>query len=163
MNYHNITKDDMLNGLGLRVVLWVAGCSHNCYNCHNPTTHNVWGGIPFEDDAVEELYEELGKDYIDGITLSGGDPLHLQNRERITLLCKDIREKFQDKNIWIYTGFLYEDIEDLEVLNYIDILVDGQYIESLADVNAPFVGSTNQRVIDVRHTKELGLICCIKI
>ena len=104
MRYHNITKDDMLNGDGLRVVLWVAGCEHQCKGCHNPITWDINGGIEFDEAARQEIFEELEKPYISGITLSGGDPLHTQNRKEIKELAKEIREKFPDKTIWLYTG-----------------------------------------------------------
>ena len=104
MRYHNITKDDMLNGEGLRTVLWVAGCSHHCPQCHNPVTWDINGGLVFDEQAKEELFEELKKDYVSGVTFSGGDPFHLENREEIGALAKEIREKFPDKTIWLYTG-----------------------------------------------------------
>ena len=101
MRYHNITKDDMLNGDGLRVVLWVAGCSHGCKGCHNPVTWDICGGIPFDEAAREEIFTELEKPYIAGITFSGGDPLHLENREETGKLIEEIRSRFPDKTIWI--------------------------------------------------------------
>lgn len=152
MNYHNITKDDMLNGDGLRVVLWVAGCTHKCKNCHNPITWDVEGGIPFTDEAKEEVFAELEKDYISGITFSGGDPLHPQNRETITALAKEIKEKFPSKTIWLYTGFCFEMISDLEILNEIDVLVDGPFIEEQKDMTLHWCGSANQRIIDIPKT-----------
>lgn len=103
MRYHNITTDDMLNGDGLRTVLWVAGCNHKCKGCHNPITWDVNGGIPFDDTAKTELFEKLSKDYISGITFSGGDPLHPQNRECIGSLIREVAEKFPTKTIWLYT------------------------------------------------------------
>ena len=93
MNYHNITKDDLVNGEGVRVVLWVAGCSHKCFNCQNPETWDEKSGILFDVDAEKELFDELDKDYVSGITFSGGDPLFPHNRETITTLCKKIKEK----------------------------------------------------------------------
>ena len=97
MRYHNITKDDMLNGEGLRVVLWVAGCSHNCPECHNPVTWDIRGGIPFDQAAKDELFEELQKDYVSGVTLSGGDPLHPDNREETGRLIDEICDRFPGK------------------------------------------------------------------
>ncbi len=147
MNYHNIIKDDMLNGDGLRVTLFVAGCEHNCYNCHNPETFDPDGGIAFDESAVEEIYNELSKDYVSGITLTGGDPLYVGNRDTITKLLADIKERFPDKTIWLYTGYVYEDVSDLEVMKYIDVLVDGPYIDELRDTALRWRGSENQRVI----------------
>ena len=147
MNYHNITHDDMLNGDGLRVVLWVAGCTHHCKNCQNPETWDINGGIPFDKDAKEEIFDELKKDYISGITFSGGDPLHPKHRKQVLELAKEIKEKFPTKTVWCYTGFLYEEVKDIENLKYVDVLVDGEFKEELKDVNLPWVGSSNQRII----------------
>ena len=122
MRYHNITKDDMLNGEGLRTVLWVAGCSHHCPQCHNPVTWDINGGLVFDEQAKEELFEELKKDYVSGVTFSGGDPFHLENREEIGALAKEIREKFPDKTIWLYTGYRWEEIKWLPFLDQIDVL-----------------------------------------
>ena len=105
MNYHNITTDDMLNGDGLRVVLWTAGCTHKCEGCHNPITWDVQGGLLFDDNAKTEIFHELEKDYISGITFSGGDPLHPANCQAITDLAKELRSRFPQKTIWLYTGF----------------------------------------------------------
>ena len=118
MQYHNITKDDMLNGDGLRVVLWVAGCGHACPGCHNPITWDAEGGLLFDQAAKAELFTELGKDYISGITFSGGDPLFPGNREEISELCREIRQKFPDKTIWLYTGYLWKEIVDLEIVSF---------------------------------------------
>lgn len=147
MNYHNITHDDMLNGDGLRVVLWIAGCTHHCKNCQNPETWDINGGIPFDNEAKEEIFDELKKDYISGITFSGGDPLHPKHRKQVLELAKEIKEKFPTKTVWCYTGFLYEEVKDIENLKYVDVLVDGEFKEELKDVNLPWVGSSNQRII----------------
>ena len=147
MNYHNITHDDMLNGDGLRVVLWVAGCTHHCKNCQNPETWDINGGIPFDNEAKEEIFNDLKKDYISGITFSGGDPLHPKHRKQVLELAKEIKEKFPTKTVWCYTGFLYEEVKDIENLKYVDVLVDGEFKEELKDVNLPWVGSSNQRII----------------
>ena len=163
MRYHNITKDDMLNGDGLRTVLWVAGCSHCCVECQNPITWDPRGGIPFDEDAKEELFKELEKDYISGITYSGGDPLYPSNRECITNLSKEIREKFPNKTQWMYTGFLWETIQNLECMNYIDVVVDGEFEVDKKDVQLKWKGSSNQRVIDVKRTKEQGKIVLVTI
>ena len=101
MRYHNITKEDMLNGEGLRSVLWVAGCTHHCKNCQNPITWDINGGIPFDEDAKQELFESLDFDYVSGLTFSGGDPLHPQNREEVFKLAKEVKEKFPNKTVWV--------------------------------------------------------------
>lgn len=161
MRYHNITKDDMLNGDGLRVVLWVAGCTHHCHNCQNPETWDIKGGIPFDKDAKDELFEALNKDHISGITFSGGDPLHPQHRDEVFALAKEIKEKFPTKTVWLYTGFLWEDIADNPNLQYLDVFVDGEFMEDLKDVNLPWVGSSNQRVINVQKTLKENNICLL--
>ena len=156
MNYHNITTEDMLNGDGLRTVLWVAGCNHHCPFCQNPETHNPRSGIEFDNAAYKEILEYLSKSWISGITLSGGDPLYEGNRETITALVKDIKEKFPNKTVWCYTGFTFEEVKDLEVMQYIDVLVDGRYVEELRDLKLWWRGSSNQRVIDVKETLKSG-------
>ena len=150
MQYHNITKDDMLNGDGLRVVLWVAGCGHACPGCHNPITWDAEGGLLFDQAAKNELFTELGKDYISGITFSGGDPLFPGNREEISELCREIRQKFPDKTIWLYTGSLWEEIQQYEIIHYLDVCVDGEFQVDKKEVRLKWKGSSNQRVIDVQ-------------
>lgn len=152
MRYHNITHDDMLNGDGLRVVLWVSGCEHKCYNCHNKITWDINNGLIFDDNAKEEIFSQLEKDYIKGITFSGGDPLHKQNRTEVFNLVKEIKTKFPKKDIWLYTGYTWEEINDLDIIDYIDVLVDGKYIEELSNPELEWRGSSNQRVIDVKKT-----------
>ena len=113
MRYHNITKDDMLNGDGLRVVLWVAGCEHHCPNCQNPVTWDINGGLEFDEAAKKEIFDELEKNYVSGITFSGGDPLHTQNRKDVGAFIEEIKEKFPNKTIWIYSGYDWQDVKDL--------------------------------------------------
>lgn len=149
MRYHNITKDDMLNGDGLRVVLWVAGCSHCCKDCQNPFTWDPAGGLLFDAAAKEELFEQLDKSYISGITFSGGDPLHSANRLDVHDLMKEIKEKYPDKTIWLYTGDLWENIRHLSLMSYVDVLVDGEFRIEKMDKKLLWKGSSNQRVIDV--------------
>ena len=153
MRYHNITKDDMLNGDGLRVVLWVAGCAHACPGCHNPETWDAAGGIPFDQAAKDELFAELEKDYVSGVTFSGGDPLFPANRETVGALCREIRQRFPDKTIWLYTGYRWEQIEELELIDTVDVLVDGRFEQALADTALHWRGSANQRLIDVKRTR----------
>ncbi|HIY18141.1 MAG TPA: anaerobic ribonucleoside-triphosphate reductase activating protein [Candidatus Blautia avistercoris] len=156
MRYHNITKDDMLNGDGLRVVLWVAGCSHCCRECHNPVTWDVNGGLPFTEEEKQEIFRELNKDYISGITFSGGDPLHSANIMDVTELAKEIREKYPKKTIWLYTGALWEEVCKEEIVRYLDVLVDGEFEADKKDVTLHWKGSSNQRVIDVPATLKAG-------
>ncbi len=158
MRYHDITKDDMKNGDGLRVVLWLSGCEHACQGCHNPVTWDPDDGLIFDEKAKAEVFELLSRDYISGITLSGGDPLFPGNRAEVLVLLKEIREKFPLKTVWCYTGYTYEEIEDLEHLDYIDVLVDGKYIEILKDNQYHWAGSINQRIIDVKRSKKEGRV-----
>ena len=148
----------MLNGDGLRVVLWVAGCEHHCEECQNPITWDINGGIPFDENAKQEIFNELEKNYISGVTLSGGDPLHMANREEIAALVTEIREKFPQKTIWLYTGYEWESIKNLPLIKKLDVVVDGQYKKDLRDINLPWRGSTNQKVIDVNESLSLGKI-----
>lgn len=156
MRYHNITKDDMLNGDGLRVVLWVAGCSHCCKECHNPVTWDPNGGLLFDDSAKQEVFDELDKDYISGITFSGGDPLHIANAYDVAALAKEIREKYPEKTIWLYTGSLWEEVRHMEIVHYIDVLVDGEFEVDKKNENLHWKGSSNQRVIDVQKSLREG-------
>lgn len=156
MRYHNITKDDMLNGDGLRVVLWTAGCSHGCKECQNPITWDPKGGLEFDEAAKEEIFDELEKDYVSGITFSGGDPLHESNREQVAKLAKEIRAKYPMKTIWLYTGYLWEEIRDLDLVKYLDVLVDGKFEVDKKDEQLHWKGSTNQRVVDVQKTLQIG-------
>lgn len=156
MRYHNITKDDMLNGDGLRVVLWMAGCTHGCYKCQNPVTWDPQGGLLFDEAAKEELFEALGKSYISGITFSGGDPLYMGSREDLTNLIKEIKVKFPTKTIWVYTGYLWEEVKNLECMSDVDVLVDGKFIYEQLDASLMWKGSANQRVIDVQKTLAAG-------
>lgn len=158
MKYHDITYDDMLNGSGLRVVLWVSGCIHGCKGCHNPITWNINSGLEFDEMARNELFSYLDRDYIQGITFSGGDPLHPNNIDEILNISAEIKSKYLNKNIWLYTGYTFEDIEKLEILKYVDVLVDGKYDETLFDTKLKWVGSSNQRVIDLKKTFECGSI-----
>lgn len=154
MRYHNITKDDMLNGDGLRVVLWVAGCSHCCRECQNPITWDPDGGLPFDEAAKQEIFDQLEKEYIFGITFSGGDPLHPANRADVRYLMMEIKEKYPDKTIWLYTGDVWENIMNDTLMKYVDVLVDGEFMVELKDTTLRWKGSSNQRVIDVQKTLE---------
>ena len=156
MKFHNITKDDMLNGDGLRVVLWVSGCSHYCEDCQNKITWDPNVGIDFDEKAKQEIFNELEKDYIKGITFSGGDPLYSSNVSDVLALAQEIRKEYPTKDIWLYTGYtlvqLLQDDSELgnlrkEVLKTIDVLVDGEFEKDKADQNAYWVGSTNQNII----------------
>ena len=148
MNYHNITKCDMLNGEGVRVVLWVSGCVHACPNCHNQQTWNPNSGIPFDNEAIQEIYAELENPYVDGITFSGGDPLHPLNYNTILWLCTQIKLKYPNKNIWLYTGYSLDTVKLIysDILEYVDVLVDGTFIEKLKSPDKHWIGSSNQKI-----------------
>jgi anaerobic ribonucleoside-triphosphate reductase activating protein len=154
MNYHNITTCDMKNGDGLRVVLWVAGCSHHCHGCHNPQTWDPNSGIPFDEDAEKELFEKLSEPYITGITFSGGDPLYIDNRSTILHICQRVKEEYPTKDIWLYTGYtlldlLYGDSAEptaTSILTLVDTVVDGEYQEANRDTSLEWRGSSNQKV-----------------
>lgn len=161
MNYHNITKDDMKNGDGLRVVLWVAGCSHHCPNCQNPVTWDPDDGILFDENARKELLDIISQDYISGITFSGGDPLFESNREEVYELIEYIKSVHPNKTVWLYTGYTFNDLKKfvpIGILNKIDVIVDGPYIEKFRDTSLKWRGSSNQRVINVRKTIDTGNI-----
>ena len=158
MRYHNITHDEMLNGDGLRVVLWVAGCTHHCPQCQNPITWDIEGGLPFDEEAHDEVMTELEKDYVSGITFSGGDPLHPENRGIVGALIEEIKEKYPQKTIWLYTGFVWDEIKNLPFVAQIDVLVDGPFQIDKLDVKLHWRGSSNQRVINVKETLRLGQI-----
>ena len=144
----------MLNGDGLRVVLWVAGCNHCCKGCQNPITWDAAGGLPFDDAAKTEIFEQLNKTYISGITFSGGDPLHPANRVDVRNLAMEIKEKYPNKTIWLYTGFTWEEIAELSIMQYLDVVVEGPFILERRDVKLLWKGSDNQRVVDVKATLE---------
>lgn len=160
MNYHDIKIDDMNNGDGLRVTLFVSGCSHQCEGCHNPETWSYKSGVPFDENAREEIYNQLSKDYISGVTFSGGDPLHKNNISEVAKLISDIKSDFPTKTVWVYTGFPYEYIyeECYHALVNVDVLVDGRFIENLANIKYHWAGSTNQRVIDVQESLRLNKV-----
>jgi anaerobic ribonucleoside-triphosphate reductase activating protein len=137
----------MLNGDGLRVSFWVAGCNHHCKNCQNPQTWDNQGGIPFVQESKQELFQALSPDYISGITFTGGDPLAPFNRQEITELSNEIKRRFPDKTQWLYTGYSFDEIKDLDIIKNLDVIVDGEYIEDLKDYKLHWCGSSNQNVI----------------
>lgn len=169
LNYIETYKTDTTNGVGIRVVLWTAGCSHHCKECHNPQTWNPEAGQLFDETAEKELFQALSKPFIRGITFSGGDPLYSGNISEVLRLIKKIRKELPNKDIWLYTGFVYEDIfnsnePDMlirqEIVNSIDILIDGPFIIDKKDLRLDWRGSSNQRIIDIPKTiknKEITL------
>jgi len=162
MKYLNILDCDIIDGDGVRVTLFVSGCSHCCKGCHNPESWDAFGGKEFTEETIERIEKLLDRDFVDGLTLSGGDPLFFQNRSEITKLCKRIKEKFPQKTIWLYTGYEYEEVKTLEVFDYVDVVVDGPFKIDLRDVSLAFRGSPNQRIIDIKKTKELNRIVTLE-
>lgn len=180
MKYHNISYPDQNNGDGLRVVLWLSACDHRCYKCQNPQTWDENSGIDFDLLAKKELLQEIENDYISGLTLSGGDPLHKNNLHEVLNLITEIKTKFPTKTIWLYTGYTWDDIfldkywnlkleldkEDYKthgifesddmlrrlIISQCDVLVDGPYIDSQRNITLKWRGSKNQRVIDVKES-----------
>lgn len=166
MNYLDITYPDVNNGIGLRVTLWLSGCNHQCKGCQNPQTWNPNAGKKFTSKDKEKLFLILQKDYITGITFSGGDPLYDGNVAELLDLVREIRHTFKDsKTIWLYTGYIYEqiffeqdkiNIRRQRIIEMCDVVVDGEFIQNLRDVTLPFRGSRNQRVIDVQKSITMG-------
>lgn len=155
MRYNKIRKMDISNGPGVRVSIFMQGCTFKCKNCFNPETHDFNGGEEFTDEVIDKVLDLCDKDYIVGLSILGGEPLHPKNIEGTTLLAKKFKEKFKDKTIWVWSGFLYDrDLKDKEILNYIDVLVDGQFKEELHNPKLKWCGSSNQRVIDVKKSIE---------
>ena len=158
MRYHDITKDDMKNGDGLRVVLWLSGCRHHCPGCQNPVTWNPQDGLAFDEAAKQEIEGQLEKPYISGITFSGGDPLFPENVAEVTAYCRELKERFPGKTIWLYTGEVWEDIAGYEVLRFVDVLVDGRFEIEKQDNLLHWRGSGNQRVIAVKESLRCGQV-----
>ena len=153
MRYHKIRKMDISDGPGVRVSIFMQGCTFNCKNCFNPETHDFCGGKEFTDETIKRVLELCEKDHIVGLSILGGEPMHPKNIEGTTKLAKRFKEKFPNKTIWSWTGFLFDrDLKDKEVMNYIDVLVDGQYKDELHDFRLKYRGSSNQRVIDVKES-----------
>lgn len=153
MRYHKIRKMDISDGPGVRVSIFMQGCTFNCKNCFNPETHDFCGGKEFTDETINRVLELCEKDHIVGLSILGGEPMHPKNIEGTTKLAKRFKEKFPNKTIWSWTGFLFDrDLKDKEVMKYIDVLVDGQYKDELHDFRLKYRGSSNQRVINVKES-----------
>lgn len=155
MNYAKIVPCDIANGPSVRVTLFVQGCNHHCPGCQNPTTWDPNGGQPFTDETLDKIVDLLRPDYIQGLTLTGGDPLYPENREMICKILIRVRHEFEgSKDIWMWTGYEWDQIKDWDHLHYIDVLVDGPYVEAERDISLPWAGSRNQRVVDVKKSLE---------
>lgn len=158
MNFMKIESSNLSNGKGWRVVLWCSGCIHACPGCQNPETWSVKAGRKFTEKDMEKLLELLGHPYIRGLTLSGGDPLIPENRGDIADILRKVTETYPEKDIWCYTGYDYDDVKNLDALQYIDVLIDGKYVQELRDVSLPFRGSSNQRLVNVKRSKKEGRV-----
>lgn len=153
MRYNKIRKMDIADGPGVRVSIFMQGCAFNCKECFNPETHDFNGGKEFTEDTIKRVLELCENENIAGLSILGGEPMHPKNIEATTKLAKAFKEKFPNKTIWSWSGFLFDkDLKDQEVLKYIDVLVDGQYVDSLRDPKLKYCGSSNQRVIDVQKS-----------
>ena len=153
---------DISNGPGVRVSIFMQGCSFHCKNCFNPETWELEGGQEFTEDTINKVLELSDKKEVKGLSILGGEPMHPTNIEGTTKLAKAFKEKYSEKNIWAWTGFQYEDIKDNDVFNYIDVLVDGQYKDELHDPTLKWRGSSNQRVIDIKESKRQNKVCELK-
>lgn len=169
MNYGEIKSFDIANGEGVRVSLFVSGCTHHCKNCFNKETWNFNFGKPFTKEVEDSIIDMLASNYIDGFSLLGGEPFEPQNQRVLTPFLKRIKENFPNKSIWCYTGYLFDD-ELLsesrarcectdEMLSLIDVLVDGEFVQDLYNITLAFRGSENQRIIDVQKSLETGEVC----
>ncbi len=168
MNYADIKRIDVANGPGVRVSLFVSGCSHHCKECFNQETWDFEYGSLFDEKAEDEIIDYLKPDYIKGLTLLGGDPMEKANQEALIPLLEKVKNKYPDKSIWCYTGYDFEDdikknmLENWEVtqkfMSYIDVLVDGEFKIDLKDLNLVFRGSSNQRIIMVKESMQSGKI-----
>ena len=144
---------DISNGPGVRVSVFMQGCAFHCKNCFNPETWDFKQGKEFTDEIIDKVLELASKDFIVGLSILGGEPMHPNNIEGTTKLAKSFKEKYPNKTIWCWSGFLFDrDLKDKEVMKYIDVLVDGQYQDELHDFRLKWCGSSNQRVIDVQKS-----------
>ena len=162
MRYNLIRKMDISNGPGVRVSIFMQGCSFHCKNCFNPETWDFEGGQEFTEDTINKVLELSDKKEVKGLSILGGEPMHPTNIEGTTKLAKAFKEKYPEKNTWAWSGFKYEDIKDNDVFNYIDVLVDGQYKDELHDPTLKWRGSSNQRVIDIKESKKQNKVCELK-
>lgn len=157
--YNKIRKMDISNGPGVRVSVFMQGCTFNCKNCFNPETHDFNEGKEFTDDTINEILNLCNNSYIVGLSILGGEPLHNKNIEASTKLAKAFKEKYPDKSVWIWTGFNFEDyVMDKEITKYADFIVDGQFEEDNKNPKLLYSGSSNQRVINVKKTMKKGKV-----
>ncbi len=165
MNYAKINKNDIANGIGVRVTLFVSGCTHYCKGCFNQEAWDFGYGEPFTQDVENELLAALAPTYIAGLTLLGGEPMEPRNQRALVPFLKRIKEKYPKKTVWCYSGYTLEELTGQsrarcevtdEMLKMIDVLVDGEFAEELKDISLRFRGSSNQRLIDLNATLKTG-------
>ncbi len=174
MNYGEIKNCDIANGLGCRVSLFVSGCTHRCKGCFNSQTWDFNFGKPFDEDTEKYIIELLKPDYIKGLSLLGGEPFEPSNQKVLLPFVKKVKALYPKKNIWCYSGYLFEEIMGLkdsraftdiskELLSQIDILVDGEFVQELKDIRLKFCGSSNQRLIDVKKSLACGKVILFNV
>ena len=156
MRYSQIRSLDIANGKNCRVSIFVSGCEHRCKNCFQPETWNFDYGKEFTEDTLNSILELARPSYIDGISILGGEPLHPRNREEVIRLVRKFKEKYPDKTVWLWTGYLIEEVFENLVDSGIDVVVDGKFVEELKDLRLKYRGSSNQRVIDLKETIRTG-------
>ena len=166
MNYANIKFNDIANGEGVRISLFVSGCTHHCKNCFNKETWDFNYGKPFTEDVEDLIIQKLKPEHINGLTLLGGEPMEPANQKALLPFIKKVKEIYPNKTIWCYSGYLFDKelLNEsrahcpwtLELLSYIDVLVDGKFVDELKDITLRFKGSSNQRVIDVKKSLTLN-------
>ena len=162
MRYNTIRQTDISNGPGIRVSIFMQGCIFHCKNCFNPDTWDFKAGNEFTDETIEKVLNLCEPSYIKGLSILGGEPMHPKNIEGTTKLAKMFKERFPDKTIWSWTGYTFDDIKDNEVFKYIDVLVDGRFVDELRNPNLKWKGSSNQRVIDVQKSLKKGEVVLSK-
>ena len=162
MRYNKIRKMDISNGPGVRVSIFLQGCSFHCKNCFNPETWDFDKGEEFTDQVIDEIIKISSDSYIKGLSILGGEPMHPNNIDGTIKLAKRFKKAYPYKTIWSWTGFLIDNIVNKEVLNYIDVLVDGQFMDELRNPKLKYCGSSNQRVIDVKKTLKKGNVVLYK-
>jgi len=168
MNYGEIKNCDIANGEGVRVTLFVSGCTNRCPGCFQPQTWDFSYGEPFTGETEDRILDMLAPDYINGLTLLGGDPFEPENQRALLPFLRRVRERYPMKNIWAFSGFTWEELHTGgshprcevtdKMLSHIDVLVDGRFVEALKDIRLRFRGSSNQRIIDVNRSLEVGEI-----
>ena len=169
MYYGELKKCDIANGTGVRVTLFVSGCTNHCPGCFQPQTWDFTYGQPYTADTAQEIFAELQKPYVRGLTVLGGEPFEPENQRELVKLLRQVKENYPEKDVWVFSGFTLDgellregshprcEVTD-EMLGYIDVLVDGRFVEALKDISLQFRGSRNQRVIDMNETRRTGVI-----